>query len=322
MSEIQAIDLTRGWNIDQYDPQCGNTVQFSVNISNNKIKKIKWDLGDGTISTEIQPMHVFVQNGTTNPTVGKFKVKVSLTFKNNQNQKQKLKLTRKILVCPRALCEIQAEMMPLLLPDTTNIDFAAQPLCEETYAGPDNTIEYETVCTPVIVVKLKPTQYPAERQTFLSDIRSIKQTNQTKCLPCRNLTRGFGLPITKIGLYRLSSSCRVRSAETNIFNKGRYAPTEKIFNICPQPDDLSITPTSVTLGQSTTLLIVGLSSSLLPIGSVIEWLISGISVKISNDNSITLNHIFNQLGEITVDAKLILPGCFNHKITQVITIEI
>ena len=55
--QITAFNVTKGWSLDDFNAQVGDTIRFSVNVP--VIKSIKWLFGDGTTSNLIEPTHVY-----------------------------------------------------------------------------------------------------------------------------------------------------------------------------------------------------------------------------------------------------------------------
>jgi hypothetical protein len=254
--QIIAKDISRGWSLSKYNAQTGDTILFYLKNA-DKIKTIKWDFGDGTFSNEEMPKHVFIQQSTAVPATGEFKVRVKVNGK---------KISKKILIVPRILCEFQAEKLNIN-ENTEIIDFNVVIMCEAPYAPGDGI--FETVCQEPSIIP----------------------------------------PLDKFGVYTIKSKCIVRS-EDNLYKGAKYPPMIKEFQVCPDINDLSLS--STINDGSVTFLVQGLSQHLLPTGSIIEWLIDGVQVKMGE---IKLTHVFTEPKNYEVKVNIVMPGCYNHTIS-------
>jgi PKD repeat protein len=72
---------TASFSVDITNPEVGQTVYFNNNSQNGD--KFDWDFGDGTISTEINPAHVFTATGG-------YDVTLTVTSKNGSTDKSSL----------------------------------------------------------------------------------------------------------------------------------------------------------------------------------------------------------------------------------------
>jgi hypothetical protein len=127
--DIEAFDVTGGWNLDRYSLQSGHKVRLRpANVAKHAVKWVKWRLDTNGHKYGHTVTHVFKNNNL--PAEGYAVIHVDLLLKNGQ----RLRGSRRILVVPRVECQIMCEQYEIGN-DTEWIDIVAQPLCAQITMG-------------------------------------------------------------------------------------------------------------------------------------------------------------------------------------------
>lgn len=295
--QITAFNVTRGVSLDDFNAQVGDTIRFSVDAPT--IKRIKWEFGDGTTSNLIEPTHVYFNPITYNVKVTVW-VNKTRTIQNCPNSKscrvvRKISATRPIVVCEFLNCRVFLDVGPV----DNNSDKIFYNLTTICVASPSDPCL--PLCEPPELAMTGPNDPPVSSTVPTFD---------------PNITSGPF--ITTYGLYTTKVDCQHNCVQNN---ECTYPTIRETICIVPDPTKLQITPLQAPLEMATTFTINGLSSALLPVGTVIKWYFNSLLIATITNNSTTYTfEPISSTGPIPLTIDILIPGCSVVTINQPIEI--
>ena len=284
----------------------GDTIGFEVTPKPEHVRTIKWKFSDGMKSKEKKPHHIFVSKDTAIAGEGPALIKVKITFKNGQPE---LKIERELFISPAVVCDIEIGLIAPVTETTSLVTIKAEALCEQVAAGS-----------------------PIKGKKGYACGGACESTCPIMEVICEGIKPKSEIHVRKYGIYTFSAKFKVRCKKSdnleciklykdNIIGKqSEFKPVLRSYNLCPNENDLYITPNIVAPNVPRTYKIRNLSESLLPKGTTIQWTFTNPTTGISTfvNNSSYLEHAITNGLTTTLTVNILIPECGKFNVTSII----
>ena len=300
--KIKVINLTNS-SLARYGK--GDKLKFSIEpkIEKGMIKRMKWKFSDGYESNEMSPEHIFVSKGTTNPGEGIAKIKVRIIMKKTNPYRRNdeiIKIKRRICVAPNINCDIQIGLVNPMTETSNLVAIEAQAVCEMIVVGSPINGRKNYACggacddtcprCEVISIGIKPKPIIEVRKYGRYDFWTkfkmrCKKDDNMEC----------------IDLYR----------ENIIGKKSQYKTLRRSYNLCPNGEQLYVTPNNVAEKVERIYKIRNLSESLLPKKTEIRWVFNNpvTGIKEYKSHSSYVEHTIENGLPTTLNVTIKIPHC-------------